>query len=179
MATYFNNLFRNQIDFNFDPCFCKGQYVNINESLAHGAEVEFHARPRSAISVDAAYTYTSTQVLKEPFPFDPILSAGKPLLRRPKHSATLMTSYLGSAWGAELSGNYVGRRADSDFFGYGFDHTPSYVLVNAGGWYNVTTRITGYVNVENLLNRSYAEVIGYPALGINFRTGIRFRIGGE
>ena len=178
-ATYFNNLFRNQIDFNFDPCFCKGQYVNINESLAHGAEVAMHARPRSRISVDAAYTYTSTQILKEPLAFDPILSAGQPLLRRPKHSATVTTTYLGSRWGANLSGGFVGRRADSDFFGYGFDHTPGYVLVNAGAWYNATSRITPYVNVENLLNRSYEEVIGYPALGINFRTGIRFRIGGE
>ncbi len=178
-ATYFNNLFRNQIDFNYFPCFCKGQYVNINESLAHGAEVEFHARPRSRISVDAAYTYTSTQILNEPLAFDPILSAGQPLLRRPKHSATLLTSYLGTRWGANLSGSFVGRRADSDFFGYGFDHTPGYVLVNAGAWYNVTSRITLYANIENALNRSYEEVIGYPALGINFRTGIRFRIGGE
>lgn len=179
-ATYFNNLFRNQIDFNFDQqCFCKGQYVNINESLAHGAEVELHARPRSRISVDAAYTYTSTQILKEPLAFDPILSAGQPLLRRPKHSATLLASYLGTRWGADLSGNFVGRRADSDFFGYNFDHTPGYVLVNAGAWYKLTPRITTYVNAENLLDRAYQEVIGYPALGINFRTGIRFRIGGE
>ena len=178
-ATYFNNLFRNQIDFNTDPCFCKGQYVNINQSLAHGAEVQFQARPMSRISVNAAYTYTSTQILKEPLAFDPILSAGQPLLRRPKHSATLITTYLRTRWGAELSGNYVGRRADSDFFGYGFDHTPGYVLVNAGAWYNVTSRLTPYLNIENLLDRSYEEVIGYPALGINFRTGIRFRIGGE
>ncbi|MCU1269014.1 MAG: TonB-dependent receptor [Acidobacteriaceae bacterium] len=178
-ATYFNNLFRNQIDFNFDPCFCKGQYVNINESMAHGAEVELHARPRSRVSVDASYSYTSTQILKEPLAFDPILSAGRPLLRRPKHSATLMTSYLGPRWGANLSGSFVGRRADSDFFGYNFNHTPGYVLVNAGGWYNMTPRITTYVNVENVLNRFYEEVIGYPALGANFRAGMRFRIGGE
>lgn len=178
-AIYFNNLFRNQIDFNFAPCFCKGQYVNINESLAHGAEVEFHARPRPRISLDASYTYTSTQILKEPLAFDPILSAGQPLLRRPKHSATLMTGYIGTRWGAELSGNFVGRRADSDFFGYGFNHTPSYVLVNTGTWYDFTSRVTAYVNLENLLDRSYEEVIGYPALGINFRAGMRFRIGGE
>ena len=178
-ATYFNNLFRNQIDFNFDPCFCKGQYVNINESMAHGAEVELHARPRSRVSVDASYTYTSTQILKEPLAFDPILSAGRPLLRRPKHSATLMTTYLGTRWGANLSSSFVGRRADSDFFGYNFNHTPGYVLVNVGGWYNVTPRITAYVNVENVLNRFYEEVIGYPALGANFRAGMRFRIGGE
>jgi vitamin B12 transporter len=178
-ATYFNNLFRNQIDFNFDPCFCKGQYVNINESMAHGAELELHARPRSRVSVDASYTYTSTQILKEPLAFGPILSAGRPLLRRPKHSATLMTTYLGTRWGANFSGSFVGRRADSDFFGYNFDHTPGYVLVNVGGWYNVTPRITTYVNVENVLNRFYEEVIGYPALGANFRAGMRFRIGGE
>lgn len=179
-ATYFNNLFRNQIDFNFDQtCFCRGQYVNINESMAHGTEVEFHARPGARISMDAAYTYTSTQILKEPLAFDPILSAGQPLLRRPKHSATLLTSYLRTRWGADLSGSFVGRRADSDFYGYGFNHTPGYVLVNTGAWYNLNRRVTTYLNVENLLNRSYEEVIGYPALGINFRTGIRFRIGGE
>ncbi len=178
-ATYFNNLFRNQIDFSFDPCFCKGQYVNINESLAHGAEIALHARPRSRLSVDAAYTYTSTQILKEPLAFDPILSAGQPLLRRPKHAATLLATYLAARWGTSLSESFVGRRADSDFFGYGFDHTPGYLLMNAGAWFYLTRRITPYVNVENVLNRSYEEVIGYPTLGINFRTGIRFRIGGE
>jgi len=179
-ATYFNNLFRNRIDFNLDQsCFCQGQYVNINEAIAHGAELELYARPGSHVSLHASYTYTSTQVLKEPFAFDPILSEGKPLIRRPKHSATLLATYLGSHWGADLGGSFVGRRADTDFFGFNIDHAPGYVLVNTGGWYAVTSRITGYVNLENLLNRSYNEVTGYPALGINFRAGMRFRVGGE
>jgi outer membrane receptor protein involved in Fe transport len=179
-AMYFNDLFRNKVDFNFDQtCFCQGQYININEALAHGAEVQFNARPKSRISVNAAYTYTSTQVLKEPLAFDPILSAGRPLIRRPKHSATLLSSYLGHRWGADLAGSFVGRRADSDFFGYNVNHTPGHVLVNAGGWYAIHPRVTAYVNVENLLDRSYQEVTGYPALGINFRAGMRFRVGGD
>jgi len=185
-AMYFNDLFRNKVDFNFliapdcpnNGAFC-GQYININEALAHGAEVQFNARPKSRISVNAAYTYTSTQVLKEPLAFDPILSAGQPLIRRPKHAATLLTSYLGHRWGADLAGSFVGRRADSDFFGYNVNHTPGYVLVNAGGWYAIHPRVTAYVNVENLLDRSYQEVTGYPALGINFRAGMRFRVGGD
>jgi hypothetical protein len=41
-------------------------------------------------------------------------------------------------------------------------------------WY-----MTAYVNVENVLNRRYNEVVGYPALKANFRAGMRFRIGGE
>jgi len=179
-AVYFNDLFRNKIDFNFDQtCFCQGQYININEALAHGAEVQFNARPVSRISVNAAYTYTSTQVLKEPLAFDPILSAGQPLIRRPKHSATLLTSYLGHRWGSDLAGSFFGRRADSDFFCYNVNHTPGYVLVNAGGWYAIHPRVTAYVNVENLLDRSYQEVTGYPALKINFRAGMRFRVGGD
>lgn len=178
-AAYFNNLFRNKIDFNLDPCFCQGQYVNINEAIAHGANVELHGRPRPSLTVDASYTYTSTQILKEPFAFDPLLSAGAPLLRRPKHSATALIGYQRSHWGTTLSGDFVGRRADSDFFGYNIDHAPSYVLVNLGGWYAIHPRVTAYVNVDNALDKQYNEVVGYPALGINFRAGLRFRVGGE
>ncbi len=178
-GTYFNNLFRNKIDFNFDPCFCQGQYVNVNEAIAHGGEGVFHARLFSHLTLDAAYTYTSTQILKAPLASDPLLSEGRSLLRRPKHSATLLTTYTGSRWGANLSGSFVGRRADSDFFGFNIDHAPGYVLVNTGAWYEVNSRVTTYLNVENLLNRFYEEVTGYPALGINFRAGMRFRVGGE
>jgi len=185
-ATYFNNLFREKIDFNFltaPHCppgisFC-GQYVNVNEALAHGAEVAFQARPHSRLSLNAAYTYTSTQILKEPFAFDSLLSAGAPLIRRPKHSATTVVSYLGSRWGANLDGSFVGRRADSDFLGFGITHAPSYVLVNVGGWYTIRPRITAYLNIDNALDKRYNEVVGYPALGINFRAGLRFRVGGD
>ena len=183
-ATYFNNLFRNKIDFNFIGCdpttfVCSGQYVNVNEAIAHGAEVEFQGRPTSRIRTTLAYTYTSTQILKQPFAFDPLLAPGQPLLRRPKHSATALINYLGKRWGADLSGSFVGRRTDSDFLGFGITHAPGYVLVNAGVWYQAHPHITLYVNGENLTNRFYEEVTGYPALGANFRAGIRFRVGGE
>ncbi|HTM38959.1 MAG TPA: TonB-dependent receptor [Terriglobales bacterium] len=183
-ATYFNNLFRNKIDFNFIGCdpvtfVCSGQYVNVNEAIAHGAEVEFQGRPASRIRTTLAYAYTSTQILKQPFAFDPLLMPGQPLLRRPKHSATALITYLGSRWGAEASSSFVGRRADSDFLGFGITHAPGYVVVNAGLWYRVHPRVTAYVNGENLTNRFYEEVTGYPALGANFRAGIRFRVGGE
>ena len=44
---------------------------------------------------------------------------------------------------------------------------------------SVHRRVTAYVNVENALNKHYEEVVGYPALGANFRAGLRVRIGGE
>jgi vitamin B12 transporter len=183
-ATYFHNLFYDRIDYATDPTSFIGQYVNVDKSFAQGAEFELQGKIRSRLSLNAAYTYTSTQVLEAPLCTpanfcDPLLAAGQPLLRRPKHSATTLLSYLGPRWGANVGGSFVGRRADSDFLGFGIDHAAGYARVDLGGWYAINSRVTGYVNVENALDKRYNEVVGYPALGANFRAGVRFRIGGE
>jgi len=181
-AVYFNNLFRNQIDFAIvDPITFTGEYENIDRSFAHGAEVEFHGRLLSRLSLDAAYNYTSTQILEQPFPLDPQHEPGNSLIRRPKHSGSLLLTYLGSRWGANVGGSFVGRRPDSDFFVLPtpVTHAAGYARVDLGGWYAVHPRITAYLNIENVLDRHYNEVVGYPALPINFRAGLRFRIGGE
>jgi outer membrane cobalamin receptor len=180
-GTYFNNLFRDQINYvteNVPPNY-PGQYVNVNQAFAQGAEVALRARLRHGLLLNTAYTYTSSQYLDNPSPYDPIYDPGQPLLRRPKHSATTLLSYSGSRWGANLSGSFVGRRTDSDFYGFGIDHAAGYVRADLGGWYAVRPRITAFANVENALDRRYNEVVGYPALPINFRAGMRFRIGGE
>ena len=179
-ATYFNNLFHDQINYQeIDLVNFIGQYGNINRSFAQGAEVELQAKLRTRLLLGAAYTYTSTEILDNPAPIDPEFDPGKPLLRRPKHSGTMLLSYLGNRWGSNLSGSFVGRRPDDDFLFFGFNHAVGYVRADLGGWYAINSRITAYANVENALDRRYNEVVGYPALPINFRAGFRFRIGGE
>jgi vitamin B12 transporter len=179
-AIYFNNQFRNQIDFQtLDFTTFVGQYVNINKSLAHGAELELKGKLTSRLSLNGGYTYDSTQILVAPFAFDSFHSAGAPLIRRPKHSGSLLLNYLGNRWGANVGGSFVGRRADSDFFGFGIDHAPGYARVDLGGWYALNSRMTAYANLENALDKQYQEVVGYPALGIGVRAGLRFRIGGD
>jgi vitamin B12 transporter len=182
-ATYFNNLFHDQIEAIPTPT---GEYefFNLEKSFAQGAEVVLQGRISSRVSLTSAYTYTSTEVLENPectpanpcsFPYVP----GDPLLRRPKHSATTLLSYLGPRWSANLAGSFVGPRADSDFDGFNITHAAGYVRVDLGGWYAFNSRVTAYANIENALDRSYNEVLGYPALPINFRAGFRFRVGGE
>lgn len=179
-AIYYNNLFRNQIDFAIlDFTTFLGQYQNINKSIAHGAEFNLKGQISSRLSLNAAYVYTSTQILEQPFAFDDLHQPGQPLLRRPKHLGSILVSYLGNKWSANLSGSFVGPRPDSDFLGFGIDHAAGYALVNVGGWYAIHPRITAYVNVDNVLNQHYNEVVGYPALTVNFRAGLRFRVGGD
>lgn len=179
-ATYFNNLFHDQVNYvTVDPVNFIGQYVNVNQAIAHGAEVGLQAKLRSRLLLNTAYTYTSTQILANPAPINSLYDPGQPLLRRPRHSATFLLSYLGARWGGNLSGSFIGRRPDSDFLGFNIDHAAGYVRADVGAWYAIHPRLTAYANVENALDRRYNEVLGYPAPPINFRAGLRFRIGGD
>jgi vitamin B12 transporter len=182
-AIYFNNLFHDQIEA-IPTSSGAYQFFNLEQSFAQGAEVELQGRLNSRLLLTTAYTYTSTEILENPqctpaspcsFPYAP----GDPLLRHPKHSATTLLSYLGTRWGGNLSGSFVGARPDSDFDGFNINHAAGYVRVDLGGWRTINSRVTAYANIENALDRRYNEVLGYPALPINFRAGFRFRIGGD
>jgi len=182
-AIYFNNLFHDQIEA-IPTSSGAYQFFNLVQSFAQGAEVELQGRLNSRLLLTTAYTYTSTEILENPectpaspcsFPYAP----GDPLLRHPKHSATTLLSYLGTRWGGNLTGSLVGARPDSDFDGFNIDHAAGYVRVDLGGWRSINSRVTAYANIENALDRRYNEVLGYPALPVNFRAGFRFRIGGE
>jgi len=162
-----------------NPTTFVGQYVNLQKSLAHGAEVELQSRLTQRLSWNTSYTYTSTEILLAPAGSAPPFAQGDPLLRRPRHSATTLLTYLGAHWGGNLGGSFVGRRPDYDFDGFNINHTPGYFLLDLGGWYRISSRVTAYANAENALDRFYEEVTGYPALRTNFRAGIRFRLGGE
>jgi len=166
-ATYFNNLFHDQIEYGTNtvtymgnPPSTLGQYFNVQQALAHGAEVELQGRIRTRLWLNTSYAYDSTQILSAPFCADdacgtPLYETGNPLLRRPKHSGTMLLNYVGTRWAA------------------------GYARVDLGGWYAINSRVTAYANVGNALNAHYNEVVGYPSLTANFRAGIRFRIGGE
>jgi vitamin B12 transporter len=93
----------------------------------------------------------------------------------------MLLTYSGHKWGGNLGGTFVGRRADSDFFVLPTPITSvaGYARFDLGGWYAINRYVTAYANVENLLNKKYQEVAGYPALKANFRAGLRFRLGGE
>jgi outer membrane cobalamin receptor len=196
-GTYFNNLFRQQIVFNTftnpDTNQLENEFFNLGRSIAHGAEVEFHARIRTGLSLDGGYTYTSTQITKAlPFcvsgftdcNFFPEFTTGRPLLRRPRHSGNVLLSYFSKRWGATLGGTFTGRRPDSDFLvlaplGLTADHTDAYARWDIGAWYAVHHRVTIYADGENIFDRHYQDVLGFKGQLATIRAGVRFRIGGE
>ncbi len=180
-ATYFNNLFRNQIVAEFLPAQYAYQFANLNRSLAHGAELTAQAHPTSYLRVSASYVYTSTQILSAPTAVDPWDQAGSPLLRRPKHAGSLLATYSRRKYGLTLGGTFIGRRPDSDFFvlPVPLTHDAGYARIDAGGWYRINGHVTAYATAQNLLNKNYEDALGYPGLRASFRAGMRFSFGGD
>jgi len=187
-AVYYHNQFRDQIEFEYNADTSTSQYVNFNRAMAQGAEVVLSGRVANNLSFTAAYTYTSTEIQQAP-PCDPnagcdprIYGVGAPLLRRPKQAGMMLATYTRQRWGGFLGVTAIGQRPDSDFlFGYipPIYYAAGYARVDLGGWFAIQRHVTAYANVNNALNNHYNEVLGYPALGVNFRAGLRFSFGGE
>ena len=187
-ALYYHNQFRDQIEYVYNSDNNTSRYENFNRSMAQGAEVVLSGRLVEHLSLNVAYTYTSTQIQQAP-PCDPeagcdprIYGTGAPLLRRPKQAGMLLLTYARQRWGGFLGVTAVGQRPDSDFlFGYipPIYYAAGYARVDLGGWFAFNHHVTAYANANNALNNHYNEVLGYPALRANFRAGLRFSFGGE
>jgi vitamin B12 transporter len=54
-----------------------------------------------------------------------------------------------------------------------------YAVLNGGFSYRLTRGLEIYGHLNNLLDRKYEEVLGYPALPLNFMAGVRFTFPAE
>lgn len=164
-ANYFENRFKDIIEFVFDPTPGVPNYFNLQAARARGVELALAYR-WSSFSFRGEYTYTDTKTTDAGmvvFPGDAFLE-GEPLLRRPKHRAVLSAGYEGKNYSAWIDVLYQGSRWDLDF-SKGFipqrvqleDYTRLDIRARAHLWREVY--LTG--RVENLLNTKYQEVFGY------------------
>jgi outer membrane cobalamin receptor len=179
-ATFFHHEYRDQIAYTVvDWSTFEGTYVNLARTRAQGLEVALEARPVPALQLLGQYTFTDGEILESPSDFDPVYAVGEPLLRRPRHQGSLSAhlSFPRGSAGATLV--RVGERADSDFAGIGLVRAEAYTRLDARLRVRVAGPVEGFVVAENLLDASYQEVLGYPALGRSIRGGLRLAVGGR
>jgi vitamin B12 transporter len=183
-ATFFHNDFRDIISFTSAganancPAF-GGSYYNTDKARAAGANSAFEIKATRWLSFLGNYTYDDSRVLVSPNATDPALLPGNRLFLRPLHSANLVANahFLRMNW--NLAGFYVGRRADSDFLGLGYSSVSSYVRWDLANSIDLGHGLSTVAQFANLFDRHYQEAIGYPALGYNYRLGLRYVWGGE
>ena len=100
-------------------------------------------------------------------------------LKRPLNeaNATLNAHWRGANW--NISGHYMGVRTDSDFLGLGITRDPGYFRLDMAASMPLRYGLSATAYFGNLLDRHYQDAVGYPALGYNYRFGIRYVWGGE
>ena len=184
-ADYFDSRFHNIVSFlSIAPSaaclaagapFGAGTYFNTDLARARGANFSGEARITRWLNASANYTYDSTRTLSaptDPADIDPNYLTGSRLLRRPVNSGNLMlnANYWRINW--NISGYFTGQRYDYNFPGQIID--PGYALIDLAATYNVARGFSLYGRIDNLANKQYEEAYGFPALGREFRIGVKY-----
>jgi len=189
------------------PALENGAYINSEAFRSQGVELEAEYKINSRLFARGGYTYTDAVVQRSfssdqgigesfnpAFPDVPI-GAFSPLVgarpfRIAPHSGYFGVNYTRSRFYSSLTGTLVSRRDDSDFLLYDANFGQTMLLPNRNldgayqrldlsGGYQVTSRLTAYANIQNLLSEHYAQAFGFPSLPFTFRSGIKINFGGE
>jgi iron complex outermembrane receptor protein/vitamin B12 transporter len=182
-----------------------GAYVNSQSYTARGAEVSADAA-FGRFRLSASYTRLDAIVTRSLsssvtpqfnplFPGIPIggftALVGQRPFRRPPNTGSLLISYSRGPADAALTGYFAGKSDDSTFlvgadanFGNTLllpnrDLNFGYAKVDVSAGYRLGSRIRCFVTVENALDRHYEPAFGFPALPIDFRSGVTVRLGGR
>jgi len=184
-ADYFTNRFRDIISFapgSVTPgCpFGTGNFFNTDLARARGVNFSLESRPFRWLAIRGNYSYDDTRVLKSANPFaDPALEPGNPLLRRPLSSGALIVNVGWRRMNWNFSGYFTGRRDDSNFADPTQFENPGYARFDLATSYLIARGISFIGRVTNLFDKQYQDVLGFPALGRDFRLGLNYRFTGR
>lgn len=159
-STFFLNKIDNLI--NFDGSFV---YANIQSAKTWGFENFVTYSPIQALDFRADYTYTRTE--NE--------ATGADLLRRPTHKASLLSTWHATdKTDLSASFTYIGDWTDANR-NYSVPRMKSedYLLLNIAAAYDLGNGITAFGRVDNLLDESYENPVGFEHPGIGFFAGLR------
>lgn len=157
---------------------------NISNARSRGLEVASTSRLLLPVGhpvhleLRVGYTLLDTEILAvdrgtgAPPPFTP----GDALLRRPRHQFGIDAGVAAGPLSTfiQIGGRSRVRDVDPTLgtFGGIFD-AAGYAVLHAGAMWKVDDRISIFGRVNNLLNRDYEEVFGFPALPRGVVAGVR------
>lgn len=162
--TWFRNNIRNLIDDNADFT----TYVNVGRAITQGAESFASYQPMRSLTLRLDYTYTEAT--------DEILQ--QELLRRPKHKATLATSWQATQ---RLSFNATVLTVSSWIdgnrdFSIPRLNAPGYTTVNLAGTFDINSTLSVFARLDNLFDRHYQDPVGFLQPAFGAFAGIKVRL---
>jgi outer membrane receptor protein involved in Fe transport len=184
-ATYFYNRFHDLIVSLGGSLarLSRFQTDNIANSRAQGVEFSARFRPSRWVFITGSYTRLDTEILAlrgsgglAPAPF----STGQELIRRPRDSGSLVTTFTRGRISANLTGYFRGSTLDVEpglGATNGLFRNPGFANIGINLNCALGHGVSAYGNLRNALNRRYEEALGFPSPKLNFITGMRWTIG--
>ncbi len=178
--TYFNQRFRDLIEYNPAPPAGQPNYFNVDGAVATGVEAEAAAAFSRFMSGSVRYTYLHTRVVESGSPSDPdgLFVPGTPLIRRPAHTiAPELVAIWGGGIRMTLGALWVGKRDDLDFrrpAGQRRITVQPYTRVNLAAEYGLERgRVVVTGRAANLFNDHREDLPGFRVLGRTIFLGVR------
>ncbi|MBI1938369.1 MAG: TonB-dependent receptor [Ignavibacteriales bacterium] len=168
-AAYFNIQLENMFGFGADY-----RTINIAEASSKGFEFSAASEVFDGLAISTNYTFTETKD-----EYSASADYGKPLIRRPKHQASIFVNYnYENRLNLNTQLRYTGERDDKEFYNYSVRRVtlPDYLLVNVSGSYKLMDYLTLTARIENLFDKDYEEVLFYGTLGRSFYAGVNINL---
>ncbi len=175
-ATYFNERLRDEIDgFVVDPVSFTATAVNLDgRSRRDGVELTGHAVLMPRLELRANYTWLDAT--------QPDRAAGGEIeeIRRPRHQVASSLSWTSAdrRGSLDLHLTHTGEREDDTFLPpfYAPDRVTldPYTLLGLSGHYRVSSQMTLFARVENMIDDDYQDVFGFETEGLGAWLGVRF-----
>ncbi len=139
--------------------------INVADEInANGVEVEATWLPLANLSFNVNYTFTERK--------------GDNAIRIPKHKANVSLWYrFCESTDASLTYAYTGERFDTDFTTFSDLALEPFSLLNFSIRHElINNKLNVFLNVDNLLNEDYRELLGFTTRGRNFRVGLNLNL---
>ena len=139
-------------------------YANAGRARSTGVEASFERDFAERFYSLVSYTYAQTKQLQ----------TGRALIRRPRHSGSIVVgSHLG-AIDANADLTYIGKRDDiQPVAPFGRIETAGHTTLDLNVQY-LASSFTPFLKIENATDRRYEEVPGYPSPRRRVSAGLRF-----
>jgi vitamin B12 transporter len=162
--TWFDTRYTDLIAYDF--AVFPGTVRNIDRARTKGLEVSGKFSLPGPVEVRLAYTFLEADDL----------TTGERLLRRPRHSGSIdLWHDFGRGFSAGVGAVFSDDKLDVDAATFATIAGENYVVARVYAAYGVSPRVTLKARVENLFDEDYAQVDGYPQLGLGAYAGVEVK----
>ncbi len=140
-------------------------YANVGRARSAGAELSLQRDFGESVYSAVSYTYADTKQLQ----------SGRALIRRPRHSGSIIAGVRRGAVDTNVDVTFSGRRDD-------IQPVAPFGRISAAGFATLDLNVqyrrdafAPFFKIENAADRRYEEVPGYPSPRRRFIAGVAFR----